>query len=81
MGITWRVVGLTYPESFSINILKKIARGADLAESPWPFKAGRPYEPVWIIPAKGSGRRKSRNASIGITVFLFVLPFPITSES
>jgi sulfide-dependent adenosine diphosphate thiazole synthase len=32
----------------------------------------RPYEPVWVIPAKGSGKRKrSRNTSNGITAFLY----------
>jgi len=31
---------------------------------------GRPSEPVGVIPAKGSGKQKrSRNTSIGITVF------------
>jgi hypothetical protein len=32
---------------------------------------GRPSEPVWVIPAKGSGRQeRSRNTSIGITASL-----------
>jgi hypothetical protein len=51
----------------------KIARGAQRAESPCHIrKVGRPYEPVWVIPAKGSGKQKiSRNAPIGITAFVF----------
>jgi len=47
---------LTYSDSFSINISENNARGAHWAESPC-FRAGRPSEPVWVIPAKGSGKR------------------------
>ena len=59
------------------NNFKKLARGAHWAESPCPALAGagRPSEPVWVIPAKGSGKSKgSRNTSIGITAFVLVMP-------
>ena len=57
------------------NNFKKLARGAHWAESPCPALAGagRPSEPVWVIPAKGSGKRKgNRNTSIGITAFFWL---------
>jgi len=41
-----------------MNILEEIARGADQAESLRLIRVERPYEPVWVIPAKGSGKKR-----------------------
>jgi hypothetical protein len=62
---------LTYLKFFIINILKR-KLGELIGLRVLAFGARRPSEPVWIIPAKGSGKRwESRDTFIGITAFLF----------
>jgi len=54
------------------------------AESPH-LRAGRPYEPVWVIPVEGSGTSwASRNTDAGITAFFIdsgIHAHPLHSKS